>query len=383
MQYKPFGRTGREASILGFGAMRLPTHPDGNADYDQAVPILRAGLDAGINFIDTAHLYLNGTSEIAVGKAIQGLDRSTVTIETKVAVRSEEQAGADAWRRTFDLSLERLGTYVDIMLFHGFFWDFFNTHLRGPNNALTAARKAQSEGLIKHIGFSSHDAPDNIIKLIDSGEFESLLVQYNYLYRHNAPVLAHAVEKGLGTVVMGPLAGGRLARPEGIVVDEPSQRVVKGSQVALRFVWDNPNVGVAISGMENHADVDENIALAEQIGRSTDADALPVRAFLAGKQAQADAYCNLCGECLPCPQNVNIPENFRYMNWLRVWGLEEEARRNYANLGKEGVWVPWVSGGYVYGLRATACNDCGECLPRCPQRVPIIAQLHEVARTLA
>jgi predicted aldo/keto reductase-like oxidoreductase len=94
-----------------------------------------------------------------------------------------------------------------------------------------------------------------------------------------------------------------------------------------------------------------------------------------------DLYCTGCGYCMPCPNDVNIPENFRYMNWHRVWGLEEEARKAYAKLGEPNNWGPWA--GTMEGLRAEHCVECGECLTKCPQDIPIVAQLREVAQTLS
>jgi predicted aldo/keto reductase-like oxidoreductase len=87
----------------------------------------------------------------------------------------------------------------------------------------------------------------------------------------------------------------------------------------------------------------------------------------------ADLYCTGCGYCMPCPNEVNIPKNFEYMNYYRVYGLKEYARGAYADLGHS----EWVK-----GLKAEECIQCGECEPKCPQHIPIIEQLEEVARVL-
>jgi uncharacterized protein len=90
MQYRPYGKTGKQVSILGFGAMRLPAHPDGTVNIEQAVPLLRHAIDSGVNYIDTAHVYINGTSEVAVGAAIKGYDRTRLFVATKINVDDEE-----------------------------------------------------------------------------------------------------------------------------------------------------------------------------------------------------------------------------------------------------------------------------------------------------
>jgi len=103
--------------------------------------------------------------------------------------------------------------------------------------------------------------------------------------------------------------------------------------------------------------------------------------LLEENQKLADLYCTGCGYCMPCRIDIEIPENFRYMNWYRVWGLEEQAKAAYARLNNErGVQTQWA--GLVRGLKAEECIECGECEPKCPQNIPIVDQLREVAATL-
>ena len=379
MQYRTFGRSGRKVSILGFGAMRIPTHADRTADLEQAVPLLRRGLDLGINYIDTAHGYCEGTSEIAVGQAVKGYDRSQITITTKVPAGDAEKAGAASWGERLELSLKRLDTHIDFVFFHGLRWEVFEQYVSRPGMALEVARKAQAEGLVKHIGFSSHDTADNVIRLIDTGEFESMLVQYNYLDRHNEPAIARAHQAGMGVSIMGPVAGGRLAVPGGLMVDSEGGLEMKTPELALRFVWDNPAVSVALSGMSNLEQLEENAASANRMEVLSAAEEGQIRQLLDQNQKLADLYCTGCSYCLPCPNDIQIPENFRYMNWYKVWGMEEAAKNAYAKLSPDGTWTPW---GYFQGKKAEDCLQCGECEAKCPQNIPIMDQLQEVARVL-
>jgi hypothetical protein len=112
----------------------------------------------------------------------------------------------------------------------------------------------------------------------------------------------------------------------------------------------------------------------------TEGERQAVEQLFAQNQKLADLYCTGCSYCMPCPNDVNIPENFRYMNWFKVWGLEEEAKSAYARMSADGFWTPWA--GVVKGLPANACVQCGECEPKCPQNIHIIDQLVEVAKTL-
>ena len=380
MQYRPFGKTGT-VSILGFGAMRLPTLEDGTCDVEKSVPLLRRGIDLGINYIDTAHVYIKGTSEVAVGQAIKGTDRESLYLATKIPVHEEKDAQPDVWRAKLEESLRRFDTpYIDFILFHGLRWGEFEGHVSRPGMTLDQARKAQSEGLVRHICFSSHDTTENVIKLINTGEFAAMLVQYNFLDRHNEPAIARAADQDMGVAIMGPVAGGRLATPQGVVVDEEGMLEMKTPELALRFVWNNPGVSVALSGMNEMAQIEENVAAAERAAQMDEAQVAEINRLIKKNQKLADLYCTGCGYCIPCPNQVNIPENFRYMNWYRIWGLEEEAKKAYAKLSEGGTWTPWA--GRVEGLNAEACIQCGECEPKCPQNIPIIEQLQEVAETL-
>ena len=380
MQYRTFGKTGIQVSALGYGAMRLPAHEDKKVDLEKSVPMLRRGIDLGINYIDSAYVYIDGTSEVAVGEAIKPYDRSKLYITTKIPVHAEEDAQAGAWRKKLETSLERFDTpYIDFILFHGLRWNEFEQVVSRPGYALEEARKAQAEGLVRHICFSSHDEAENIIKLIDTDEFAGMLVQYNYLDQHNAPAIERAYQQGMGVVIMGPVAGGRLATPNGVVVDKEGMLEMKTPELALRYVWNNPNVTVALSGMNTMEQVEENCTAASRLEGMTASEAEAVQTLFETNMKLADLYCTGCAYCMPCPNEVNIPENFRYMNWFKVWGLEEQARAAYGKLSEEGAWTPW---GHVKGLKADACAQCGECLPKCPQNIEIMDQLVEVAQAL-
>ena len=383
MEERAFGNTGMRVKVLGFGTARLPESGRGRFNMEQSVPVLRRGIDGGLNYIDSAQSYGAGTSEVAVGLAIKGYDRSQLYLTTKIPVNSKAQSGAAAWRRRLEISLRRFDTsYIDILFMHGLTWEGFHEHASRPRHALDAARKAQAEGLIRHLCFSSHDSAPNIIRLIDTGEFAGMLVQYNCLDRHNEEAIARAAQRGMGVSVMGPLAAG-LFLAEGNTnpwAEVPGAPQACRAELALACVWRNSHVSVALSGMSSVEQVDENIAAVERFSHLKQAEREQWERFYASQQERANAYCTYCGACLPCPKRVDIPENFRYMNWLRVWGMEEPARKAYARLNGRRHGEPW---GTFSGRKASTCNACGECEPRCPLHLPIIQQLRTVAETLS
>ncbi|RKY66327.1 MAG: aldo/keto reductase [Candidatus Latescibacterota bacterium] len=378
MQYRPYGNTGIKVSVLGFGAMRLPNKEDGTCDYEKSIPLLRRGLDLGINYIDSAWGYLNGTSEIAVGRAIKGYDRKKLYLATKAPVDVEEQGRADTWWRMLEACLERLDSeWIDFMHFHNIAWDRFKKWVAVPGGALEAAHRALDRGLIRYLCFSSHDTPDNIRKLIDTGEFSGLLVQYNLLDRSNEEVIAYAHNKGMGVEIMGPVGGGRLGVPSPEI-----QRMIPGGpkstpEIALRFVLANPNVSVALSGMNELKQVEENAATASRQEPLSQKELAQIKAALDENERLAELYCTGCGYCMPCPNGVDIPENFRLMNYHRIYGLTEYAQERYAQLGQKR-----NPRGEIQPAWAAACVECGQCEAKCPQNIRIIQQLKEVHQAL-
>lgn len=373
MQYRDFCNTGIKISLLGFGAMRLPmTNINGNdvVDEDKAIPLIHRAFELGVNYIDTAPGYCNKTSETAVGKALKGW-RDKVYLSTKNPI---EDASGDNWRRRLETSLKNLDVdYIDFYHMWGINWQTYIESIDVPNGPMEAARKAKKEGLIKHISFSFHDVPENMIKIIDTGNFESVLCQYNLLDRANEEAMAYARSKGLGVVIMGPVGGGRLGEPSSQIQNLLPGKVKSTAEMALRFVMANPNVSCALSGMGSINMVEENVKVASLLGALNDEERQIIDQMLEENKRLADLYCTGCNYCMPCPTGVNIPLNFQIMNYHRVYGLTEYAKSQYARIGIDDN----MSGG-----KAEDCTECGTCVPLCPQNLDIIKQLRETAEVL-
>ena len=372
MEYRDYGRTGLKLSALGFGCMRLPMTDDNHVIEDEAIEMLRHGIDNGINYIDTAYFYCSHESEVVVGKALKDGYREKVILSTKNPVHEPDGA---KWREKLDEQLRKLDVdKIDVYHYHGINWKDWNENLlRGPSDEM---RKAQDEGIVGHRAFSFHDKPENLPKLVDTGEFEGVLLQYNLLDRANEEGIIYAAEKGLGVVVMGPVGGGRLAAPSGEIAKLMPMDVQSTPEAAIRFVIGNPNVTVALSGMSELQHVKENLATAENAGALSADENVQIERNLAEVKALADLYCTGCEYCMPCPNDVDIPRNLQLMNHYRVWGLEEYAKMQYAKLAEKKV------GEEVVEAWAEACMGCRECEPKCPQDIPIVDQLEDVATTL-
>ena len=373
MQYRTFGRTGVRISALGFGAMRLPTvnvNGKTHVDFEESARMMRRAFELGVNYFDTAPYYCDKESESAVGRALKGI-RDKVYISTKNPI--ESASGAD-WRRRLEHSLRELDTdYIDFYHMWGINLESYRKEIDVPDGPLEAARRAKEEGLIRHISFSFHDAPENLLTLIDTGNFETVLCQYNLLDRSNEAGIAHAHEKGLGVVIMGPVGGGRLGAPSPVIQSLLPGRKWSTAETALRFVISNPGVSCALSGMSTMEQVEENAKTAS-IEASLSPDELEAVAnSMEENKRLAELYCTGCGYCMPCPNDVNIPANFRFMNYHRVYGLTDFARAEYAAFGRD----EWHK-----GEPASACIECGLCEEKCPQHLQIREQLKETAKAL-
>jgi len=372
MQYRAFGKTGVTTPALGFGAMRLPMRDKDTVDRERALPLLRRAYELGINYFDTGKWYCGQDSERTLGEALKCMDRSRVYVSTKYA--GENPTAADL-RAKFETSLTLLDLdYVDFYHLWGISWKSFTQELSIPGGPVEAFIKLKDEGLVRHLSFSFHSDPRDIPKLVDTGLFETMLCQYNLLDRANEAGIAYATHKGLGVAVMGPVGGGRLGSPSDVVSQLlPGQRRVSSPELALRFVLSNPHVSMALSGMSNLEQLAENVATVSRDDRLSEIELDQIATSVRENQRMMDLYCTGCKYCEPCPENVNISEIFRCMNYHQVWDLKEFAKDQYAQIGQS-VWLK--------GNRADACIECGTCEDKCPQTIAIMEQLQACHQVL-
>jgi uncharacterized protein len=374
MKYNSFGNTGVKISQLGFGTMRFPmvkVNDKNVVDEEKTIEMIHRAYELGVNYYDTAYFYCENQSEIALGKALKGI-RDKVYVSTKSPGHLIKKSGD--YRKILEEQLKKLDMdYIDFYHFHGIGYDGF-MELDKNTGWLGEAVKAKEEGLIKHISFSFHDKPENMIKLIDLGVFESVLCQYNLIDRSNEEAIAYAKAKGLGVVVMGPVGGGRVSGLPTEVAAKAGINARSSAELALRFVMTNPNIDCALSGMGNLQMVEENAATASNSEALSSTELKAINEMMEENKRLSELYCTGCEYCLPCPKEVNIPHIFRMMNYYKVYGLKDFAQGGYAEIGTN----QWVK-----GTRADACVECGICEKKCPQKLKIREQLKESHVALA
>jgi len=382
MQKRIFGSTGVELSILGFGCMRLPvTDPkDPTAiDYDLATAMLRKAIDQGVNYVDTAWPYHGssreepGASEPFVAHALKDGYRDKVHLATKLPTWIV--TGRRDMDKYLDAQLKRLGvSHIDFYLAHN-----LNT-LVWPGmkdlGLFDFMDEALKDGRIKHAGFSFHDRFDIFEDIVNSYDWTFAQIQYNYLdvdYQAGRRGLKLGADKGLGMVIMEPLRGGFLINylPEAmrsmLAEVRPDWSL---ADWALRWIWDQPEAGVVLSGMTAMAHVDENLKIAETAAPMSDreqAALVQVRDFFLER---IKVNCTGCGYCLPCPAGVNIPKNLSFYNEYFLIDAEEARGRTK----------------YFFQAQTSPdetfahCIHCGECEEKCPQKLPISDTMTEVAK---
>ncbi len=367
MQYRRYGNTGAKVSALGFGCMRLPMTDKNKVDRDKAIPMLLRAYELGVNYFDTGKWYCEQDSEKTLGEALKHMERSRVYVSTKYA---QDKPTARDLREKLEKSLKLLDLpYVDFYHLWGISWKTYEEKMAIKGGPLEAFLKLKDEGLVRHLSFSFHSDPADIFKIVDTGHFETMLCQYNLLDRKNEAGIHYAASRGLGVAVMGPVGGGRLGGPSEAVRGLLGGRKTASSpELALRFVLANPDVAIALSGMSAMAHVEENAATVSRQEFLSAEEKTAVERAAVENQKLMDLYCTGCKYCMPCPHEVNIPRIFEAMNYYKVWDFKDHARAMYREIGT----TRWAA-----GKRADACVECGECEPKCPQKIPIIAQLKE------
>ena len=366
MLYRQLGNTGLKVSQLGYGAMRLPMCGEGDehrVDRELAIPMIHRAFEGGVNYIDSAVGYCASDSQRVVGEALKGW-RDKIVVSTKNPDYGEDEK---AWWKNLEDSLERLGVdCIDIYNHHGINWKSYTENVEPRVGKWM--QKAKDQGLIKHICASFHDDNEALIKIVDTGYAQVITLQYNMLDRGLEEGIAHAHDKGMGVVVMGPVAGGRLGG-DSQVLASMVPGVERVPELALRFVLANPNVTVALSGMSTMQHVEENlVTTADEMTLSSD-DQAAIDEHLKRLKTMAELYCTGCGYCMPCPEEVNISAIFGIFNRGRVYGLWDDAKKGYSGIAAK-------------DKGADACIECGECEEKCPQKIEIRKQLKEAHEAL-
>ena len=374
MQYRS-DKYGNKLSVLGFGCMRFSRKGNG-IDTDKAEKELMAAYEAGVNYFDTAYIYPG--SEAALGEILErnGI-REKVNIATKIPqfmVRNRE--GLDKY---FDEQLSRLRTtYIDYYLMHHV-TDVAMWEKLKAVGVLDWIRAKKESGAIRNIGFSYHGNTENFLKVLGDYDWDFCQVQYNYLdevSQAGVKGVKAAAERGIPVVIMEPLRGGKLVNmlPKGALeAMKASGRGWTPAEWGLRWLYDQPEVTVVLSGMNSVEMVEENCRTASEAlaGHLTEEDRAVLEVVKKNIREKEKVGCTGCRYCMPCPKGVDIPGIFRCYNamYTESKSLGRFQFAQTVGLTKQPAF-------------ATQCVQCGKCEQHCPQNIPIRQKLKEADKAL-
>ncbi len=317
------GKTNMMVSRLGFGSV-----PIQRLSEDEAVAIIRRCLELEVNFLDTANSYT--TSEERIGKAISG-QRQGLILATKSYARTCNEIESH-----LELSLKRLGVdTIDLYQFHDVS-DFETLDMvLDPKGPMAVLKKAKKEGLIKHIGITSHSS-DVAKEAVKTDRFEAIQLPFNLVNCEGGEeLLPLAREHDVGFIAMKPLAGGRL----------------ENATITFRYLLQFPDI-VPIPGIEKKGQIEEIIQLLDRPRRLTEAEKLEMQRL---RDELGTRFCRRCDYCQPCTMDIPISVALTISPGNKCMPPEQ-------------VFHSWIGKTLE---KAADCTECGDCEERCPYHLPI------------
>ncbi|MBN2280346.1 MAG: aldo/keto reductase [Candidatus Marinimicrobia bacterium] len=379
MVYRPYGQTGKEVSLLGFGAMRLPFEKGGGTG--ESVALLVKAYEMGVNYFDTAPKYVFDKSEEIVGLAMKEIDRRNKNVRHPLPYYWTSKSGvgigdtkADDVLRRIEESLKRLGK-DKIPFYH--MWCLMDlnhyTEVMKKDGPYEGALKAKEQGLIEHIVFSSHATGEENLQIINDDVFEGMLVGYNVTnFPRQDKAIRRAAEKGMGVVTMNPLAGGLIPQNAEYFAErlKSSGTGMTIVQTALAFIMGQPEITVALSGMSKMEHLEENIKTLNFLKVFTETQL----AELKSKYLQdLDGICTTCQYCDVCPEDIPV---YRIMEVYNTFILKGKAEfQGYANWLKEHQELDFKA-------EIEKCIQCKLCEKNCTQHLNILERFDEITTKL-
>ena len=370
MIYKDF--QDKKLSLLGFGAMRLPTLADGQIDEPQVAQMVKFALENGVNYFDTAWPYHGGMSEIVIGKALKAYPRDSYYLATKYPGHQVSSSYDPA--AIFEAQLKKCGVeYFDFYLLHNVYENSMPVYLDPQWNILGYFKEQKCLGRIKPLGFSSHGRVDNLREFLDAAgdDMEFCQIQLNWLdwtLQEAEKKVALLNERNIPVWVMEPVRGGRLCK-----LDAKAEETLKSlrpdagiPEWSFRFLQGIPGVTMVLSGMSDMQQLQENVQTFAESKPLNEKESGALMTIAEGmKNAVPCTGCRYCTE--HCPMGLDIPLMMETCSDLRFAPTTNSAMR-----------LEWLAD----DKQPSACIGCGACAAMCPQKIEIPGVMRELAEML-
>ena len=364
---------------LGFGLMRMPLLNEKDktsVDKDQVKRMVDLFLERGFTYFDTAWMYHDFKSENVVKEAlVDRVPRDKYMLATKLhAGFIETKEDRD---RVFYEQMKKTGIrdFFDMYLLHDI--ETGNIDKYEKLDCFNWIINKKKEGLVRHIGFSFHATPELLDRVLtEHPEMEFVQLQINYLDWESESVQSRknyevCVKHGKPVIVMEPVKGGTLAK-----VPEKAEQMLRNlnpaasaASWAVRFAASLPDVKMVLSGMSTLEQLENNTSFMQDFKPLNDLELTTIHTVADVISSGITIPCTGCSYCTPgCPMKIAIPSYFSLYNQDKREGADHQADRAvYEKLTQ--------SAG-----KASACIACGQCEGICPQKLPIIDHLEEVAQ---
>lgn len=354
MRYRRFGKTDLSLSVFSLGTMRCLS------SQKLFTQTMAKAIALGINHFETAQGY--GSSEDYLGNALRELSipRESVVITTKLVPTPDPVK----MEKAIAQSLERLQVdYLDCLAIHGINTPEQLDWVRAEGGCLAPVQAALGAGKIHHLGFSTHGSLELILATLETDLFEFINLHYYLFFQRHAPALEIAHQKDLGIFIISPAdKGGQLHTPPQRLQDlcQPLTPLA----LNYRFLLSDPRVTTLSLGAANPDELESILPVCDQDGPlSPEEMAILQRLDQQMERALGSDRCRQCYQCLPCPENITIPEVLRFRNLAIAYDMTGFGQYRYRMFENAGHWFP--------GQKGHRCTDCGDCLPRCPEQLDI------------
>lgn len=371
MQKRVFKNTDKEISVLGMGGMRFPTFENGDIDTAKATEIIDYAYLHGVNYFDTAYMYHGGKSEGFMGKALSKYPRDSYYLTDKMPVWMAENP--DEVEKIFETQLERCGVeYFDFYLCHALDSENFDRLVEFKTVDFLLEKK--KEGRIKHLGFSFHDTPKMLEKILKAYPWEFCQLQLNYFdweYQDAKAQYELCVKYGVQVVVMEPVRGGTLSD-----LGDSANAYLKEANPdksiaswAIRYAMQGDNILTVLSGMSELGQVEDNVKTASGEIPLDKAETEALKKALDEFKKSKMIPCTGCNYCDGCPAGIDIRNMFKIYNADAFSKSKRSFREEYKKIDENN--------------RADKCIKCGKCARVCPQSIDIPGEMANICRIVA